>query len=155
MTGNLNSPSRPIAQISICLLLFSLLSLSCTLPRKFWRSYEQKPFDTQKWRAGDALERGTMFVDLYTERIIHGKTRERVLALLGEPDKKSTAGGREVWHYKVEFVGEEPIQYFPVTFDKNGQAAVGTTQMSRLYYPLSLYRKFGGDRQTAHHFKFN
>jgi outer membrane protein assembly factor BamE (lipoprotein component of BamABCDE complex) len=140
---------RSIAQISVCLLLLSLLSLSCTLPRKFWRSYEQQPFDAQKWRDGDALERGTMFVDLFRDRKIHGKTRERVLELLGEPDKKSTANGREVWHYKVEFAGEEPIQYFPVSFDKNGQAAVGTTQMSRLYSPIRLYQKSGDDWRTA------
>jgi outer membrane protein assembly factor BamE (lipoprotein component of BamABCDE complex) len=130
MINKLKISTRPIKEISICLLLLSLLSLSCTLPHKFWRSYEHQPFDAQKWRSGDALDRGTMFIDLYKTRKIQGKSREQVAALLGEPDKKSTAGEREVWHYKVELAGEQPIQYFPVTFDKNGQAAVGTTQMS-------------------------
>jgi outer membrane protein assembly factor BamE (lipoprotein component of BamABCDE complex) len=106
-------------------LLAMLFGLSCGAANKFWRSYEQKPFDAQKWREGDALERGTMFVDLFKQRKINGKTREEVLSILGEPDKKSTAGDVEQWHYKVEFAGENPMQYFPVTFDKNGKAAAG------------------------------
>jgi outer membrane protein assembly factor BamE (lipoprotein component of BamABCDE complex) len=104
------------------------VSLSCTLPRKFWRSYEPQPFDAQKWQNADAQERGTMFVDLYKKRLVHGKSKEEVLAVLGEPDKKSTGGGSEIWHYKVEFAGEEPVQYFPVTFDKNGRAGIGTAR---------------------------
>jgi outer membrane protein assembly factor BamE (lipoprotein component of BamABCDE complex) len=131
MICKLNSPTKPIAQISICLLLLSLLSLSCTMPNKFWRSYEPQQFDAQKWKSGDALERGTMFVDLFKKRRINGKTKDEVLELLGEPDKKSTAAG-EIWYYKIELAGENPLQYFPVTFDKNGRTAAGMTQTPRL-----------------------
>lgn len=69
-----------------------------------------------------------MIADLYTKRKLQGKTREQILELLGEPDKKSKPAGFEVWHYKMEFSGEEPIQYFPVTFDSNGKAAIGSTR---------------------------
>jgi hypothetical protein len=62
--------------------------LGCMM-KKPWRSYEQQPFDSQKWRDGDAIERGTMFGDLYKNRILNGKTKEGVVALLGEPDKKN------------------------------------------------------------------
>jgi outer membrane protein assembly factor BamE (lipoprotein component of BamABCDE complex) len=123
-----NSRIKAVAQFSVCLLLLMSVSLSCTLPRKFWRSYEPQPFDAQKWQNADAQERGTMFVDLYKKRLVHGKSKEEVLAVLGEPDKKSTGGGSEIWHYKVEFAGEEPVQYFPVTFDKNGRAGIGTAR---------------------------
>ncbi|HEY0426746.1 MAG TPA: hypothetical protein VGC76_02965 [Pyrinomonadaceae bacterium] len=114
---------KQILQITICLALVLMVNLGCAMSNKFWRSYEPRPFDSQKWREGDALERGTMFIDLFKKRKINGKTKEEVMTLLGEPDKKSTAGGFELWHYKVEFAGESPVQYFPVTFDKNGKAA--------------------------------
>ena len=129
MVEQSNSRTKAVAHTLVCLLLLLSVSLSCSLPRKFWRSYEQQPFDAQKWRSSDAQERGTMFVDLYSKRRIHGKPREEVLALLGEPDKKLTGGGSEIWHYKVEFAGEDPVQYFPVTFDKNGRAGIGTARM--------------------------
>jgi hypothetical protein len=123
-----NNSAKAVAQFFVCLLLLLSVSLSCTLPRKFWRSYEPQPFDVQKWQSADAQERGTMFVDLYKKRLVHGKSKEEVLVLLGEPDKKSTGAGSEIWHYKVEFAGEMPVQYFPVTFDKNGRAGIGTAR---------------------------
>lgn len=129
MSEQSNNRMKAVAQFSVCLLLLLAASLSCTLPRKFWRNYEQKPFDAQQWRDADALERGTMFVDLYTKRLVHGKLPEQVHALLGEPDKKTTGeGGGEVWYYRVEFAGEEPIQHFPVAFYKNGRAVIGTAR---------------------------
>lgn len=149
MTQKSHSPIRSITQISICLLLLLLVSLGCTLSNKFWRSYEPQPFDSQKWRNGDALERGTMFVDLFSKRKIHGKNKEEVLALLGEPDKKSNAGGLEIWHYQVEFAGENPAQYFPVSFDKNGKANIGTTRMSNLFYPMQFHQKFNATWQAT------
>lgn len=126
MTQKSNRTNKPSVLISICLLLVLFGNSGCGF-NKFWRSYEQKPFDSQKWRDGDAQERGTMFVDMFKKRIISGKTKDEVLELLGEPDKRSTDGS-EVWHYKVEFAGENPMQSFPVTFDRNGKAAVGAIQ---------------------------
>ena len=128
MFNQSNNREKAFAQFFVCLLLLLSVSLSCTLPRKFWRSYEPQPFDAQKWRSSDALERGTMFVDLYKKRLVHGKSKEEVLALLGEPDKKSNGNGSEIWHYKVEFAGETPVQYFPVAYDKNGRAGIGTAR---------------------------
>ena len=116
---------KSLALISICLLV--LLGNSGCGFNKFWRNYEQKPFDSQKWRDGDALERGTMIVDLLKKRTINGKTKDEVLELLGEPDKRSTADASEIWHYNVELAGENPTQSFPVTFDKNGKAATGAS----------------------------
>lgn len=119
--------NKPITLISICLLLVLFGSTSCGF-NKFWRSYEPKPFDSQKWRDGDAQERGTMFVDLFKKRTINGKTKDEVLALLGEPDKRTTGDGYEIWNYKVEFAGEKPTQFFPVSFDRNGKATTGASQ---------------------------
>lgn len=110
-----------------CLLLMLFVSLSCGF-RKPWRSYEQQPFDSQKWRSGDAVTRGTMIVDLHRNRKLGGQSRENVLELLGEPDKKrpgSSSASSEVWLYQIETVGEKPKQYFPVSFDKNGRGSSG------------------------------
>ena len=117
----------PLMRNSACLLLLMLfVCLSCGF-RKPWRSYEQQPFDSQKWRAGDGITRGTMIVDLYRGRTLNGRSRDDVAALLGEPDKKrkGSMSGSEVWLYQIETVGEKPRQYFPVTFNPNGAASAG------------------------------
>ena len=119
------------APISIFLLLVMLLG--CSGLNRLGRSYEQIPFDSQKWRESDAQVRGTMFIDLFKKRTVNGKTKDEVLAMLGEPDKKSTVNGLEIWHYQVEFAGENPTQYFPITFDKNGKATMGSSQTTSLF----------------------
>src|SRR3712207_3309434 len=77
----------PLTQSTLCLLLVLFVSLSCGF-RKPWRSYEQQPFDSQKWKSGDGITRGTMLRDLHGKRLLGGQTREGVVELLGEPDKK-------------------------------------------------------------------
>lgn len=117
----------PLLRSSACLLLMMLISLSCGF-RKPWRSYEHQPFDSQKWRAGDGITRGTMIFDLHINRTLSGQSRENIVGLLGEPDKKrqgSSSVSSEVWLYQIETVGEKPKQYFPVSFDKQGRAASG------------------------------
>jgi hypothetical protein len=117
----------PAVSSAACLLLVLSVSLSCGF-RKPWRSYDQQPFDSQKWKEGDAITRGTMVVDLHKKRTLSGSTKEQVQGLLGEPDKKragSSAASTEVWLYQIETVGEKPRQYFPVSFDKTGRAAGG------------------------------
>ena len=126
MKQKLNVRFKATGSFSICLLFLIIVSLGCSLTNKLGRSYEQQPFDEQKWRKGDAQERGTMFVDLFKKRKVSGKSKEEVLALFGEPDKKSN--GDNIWHYKIELAGENPVQYFPVSFDKNGKATIGMTQ---------------------------
>ena len=105
-------------------LLLMVVLVGCSGMNRPWRSYDQKPFDSKKWRGGDAQERGTMFVDLTRKRIVSGKTKEEVLELLGEPDRKSTVNDAEIWRYRIEFAGESATQEFPVTFGSNGKAGM-------------------------------
>jgi hypothetical protein len=118
---------RPRMRSSACLLLMLCVCLSCGF-RKPWRSYEQQPFDSQKWRDGDAITRGTMIIDIHKKRALGGQSKENIVGLLGEPDKKrqgNSATSAEVWLYQIETVGEKPRQFFPVSFDKNGRASSG------------------------------
>jgi hypothetical protein len=124
--GKLLNLKRGAACVGVCLLL-ALVCLSCGF-KKPWRSYEQQPFDSEKWKAGDALTRGTMIFDLHKKRTLSAQSRENIVALLGEPDKKRAGYSNmssEVWLYQIETVGEKPRQYFPVSFDKQGRAASG------------------------------
>jgi hypothetical protein len=113
--------------MSLALLLILSVALACGL-NKPWRHYEQKPFDAQQWRDGDAITRGTMIVDLFKKRTVSGKSRDGVVELLGEPDKKTSSEGSEVWLYRIEVTGETPRRYFPVSFDKEGRASAGRAQ---------------------------
>lgn len=48
---------------------------------------------------------------------VDGREKEDVLKLLGEPDKKETKNGREIWLYRIDFKYESSMKYLPVTFD--------------------------------------
>ncbi len=118
---------RAFVQRHFCLLLMLVLCLSCGF-RKPWRSYEQQPFDSQKWKEGDAITRGTMVFDIHRKRALSGQSKEGVAELLGEPDKKRQGNSQvsnEVWLYRIEVVGETPRRFFPVSFDRNGKASSG------------------------------
>lgn len=127
MRPGLNAPIIPAATASACLLLMLLVSVSCGL-RNPARSYEQQPFDSQKWRDGDAITRGTMITDLHRKRTLSGQSKEGVVALLGEPDKKRSSSGGEAWLYQIEVAGEKPRRFFPVSFDRNGRASSGESK---------------------------
>lgn len=101
--------------------------------KKPWRDYSKKKFDVKEWREGDAIERGRMYSDLHRNPIIEGKTRDDVLKVLGEPDKKATVEGTEVWLYQVEVVGEKPLKYCPVSFNKKGGAWQGMAKGDTAY----------------------
>ena len=90
-------------KISACIWILLLIVLlgGCAGFNRIGRSYAPVPFNSQKWRDGDAQVRGTMFLDLFKKRIVNGKTKDEVLTLLGEPDKKPTVNGAEIWQYKV------------------------------------------------------
>jgi hypothetical protein len=118
------SSARAISNTFVALTLIVFVGLACGL-RKPWRSYERKKFDAQKWRDGEALERGTMCFDLFRHPDLTGQNQDGVVALLGKPDKKVTTEGREVWLYHVELVGEWKYPYFPVSFEKDGRAFGG------------------------------
>jgi hypothetical protein len=127
MSQMLHYRAKLLRSCFACLLLLLFVCLSCGF-RKPWRNYEQQPFDSQKWRDGDAITRGTMIRDLHVKRTLSAHAKDSVVGLLGEPDKKrqgSTPTSTEVWLYQIETVGEKPRQYFPVSFDKQGRASSG------------------------------
>jgi outer membrane protein assembly factor BamE (lipoprotein component of BamABCDE complex) len=113
-----------IINASMAVVLISLFSLGCGLVKNPMRDYADKPFNSQDWLKGDSVERGRMIKDLFTDRSISGKTKDEILKTLGEPDKKSSVEGREVWLYRVDFAYRTPMKYFPVSFDpKKGSFA--------------------------------
>jgi len=112
------------ASSGIALLLLLSVVLACGL-KKPWRDYKAKPFDSEKWRNGDRIDRGTMYADLFMKRTLNGKTRDQVLQLLGAPDKKASVEGREVWLYRVDIVGEWMRPCFPVSFEPGGKTFAG------------------------------
>ncbi len=131
MTEKSDIRKKSIVRASLFLLL--ILLGGCAGFNRIGRSYEQVPFNSQKWRDGDAQIRGTMFLDLFKKRIVNGKTKDEILTLLGEPDKKSTVNDSEIWQYRIEFAGENPAQSFSVTFDKNGKASMGASRAALLF----------------------
>lgn len=143
MTKKLDIRKKISARVSILLLL--VLIGGCAGFNRIGRSYEPIPFNSQKWRDGDAQVRGTMFLDLFKKRIVNGKTKDEVLTMLGEPDKKSTVNDSEIWQYRVEFAGENPAQSFSVTFDKNGKAAMGASRTAQLFREKN-FAKTGNDQ---------
>jgi len=106
-------------KIAVVTLAFCLLT-SCNLTHNVFikpsRPFQDRPFDAEAWRAGDAQTRGEMSKDLRSTRnasggsIISRKTRRQIVELLGEPDRKTRgrccgAGGtseEEVWLYDLE-----------------------------------------------------
>jgi hypothetical protein len=49
--------------------------------------YSPRPFDAERWRAGDPRQRMRMAGDLH--RVLKGKTWAEVVTLLGPPDRES------------------------------------------------------------------
>jgi hypothetical protein len=118
--------AKSIANISFCLLIILLIDLGCTGTRKPWRDYSDKTFNSEEWLAGDEIERGRMYGNLFISRKLDGKSREDVVKLLGEPYKKLTVEGREVWLYRIENRFGNDLNIFPVSFDgKKGAFAGG------------------------------
>jgi len=118
-----NSCAKSVSSLIACGLLLSVV-IACGL-RKPWRDYKEKPFDSEKWRNGDRVDRGTMYADLFIKRTLNGKSRDEVLQLLGKPDKKATVEGREVWLYRIEVVGEWTSPCFPVSFEPGNKTFGG------------------------------
>lgn len=118
--------AKSIANLSFCLLIILSINLGCINFRKPWRDYSDKPFNSEEWLAGDEIERGRMYGDLFLSRKLDGKSREDVVKLLGEPNKKVTVEGREVWLYRIENRFSNDLRNFPVSFDrKQGTFAGG------------------------------
>ena len=126
MNQKSNHSAKSIANLSLCLLLILFISLGCMGIKNPWRDYSDKPFNSEGWLAGDEIERGRMYGDLFISRKLGGKSREDVVKLLGEPNKKVTVEGREVWLYRIENRFGNDLRNVPVTFDrKEGTYAGG------------------------------
>jgi len=119
-----HSADSPV-NLSFCLILILSVNLGCLNVRRPWRDYSDKPFNSQEWLAGDAIERGRMYSDIYNSRTLEGKSREYVVIVLGEPDKKATVEGREVWLYRIENRFHNRLNQFPVTFEGGKGAMAG------------------------------
>jgi hypothetical protein len=74
--------------------------------------FHRRSFAAERWTAGDMRARGQMVQDLMTKKLLEGKTRSEVVALLGTADQVSTnsveyrvdvgkkfLGGR--WNYRL------------------------------------------------------
>ena len=117
-----------IKNLTFGVLALALFGLGCGIVANPFRDYTEKPFNAAEWRDGDAVERGRMYVDLFTSRKLNGKSPDDVKGLLGEPDKKQTVEGREVWLYKVAHRYQTPRNYFPVSFEVKGGAFAGRVE---------------------------
>jgi hypothetical protein len=128
MRQNSNFNFKSAITFPFALALVLSVGFGCGGMNNPFRDYSSKPFKSQQWRAGDAIERGRMLRDLYKNRgVISGKSKESVLETLGEPDKKSEVAGQEVWQYAVKFSGQSATNYFSVSFKDNKSAVVGNS----------------------------
>ena len=108
-----------LIKISFGVLVLSLF-VSCTMvknliPQKK-RPFQERTFDSNLWREGDAQARGEMSEDLRWKNnaaggnLLRDKSQAEILNYLGEPDRKTRgkccgAGGtsdEEVWLYNIE-----------------------------------------------------
>jgi hypothetical protein len=116
---------QSIINLAAGIFILALFGLGCGMVKSPFRDYKEKPFNSAEWLKGDAVERGRMYVDLFISRKLTGRSRDDVKELLGEPEKKQTLEGREVWLYYVELSGNTPMKYFPVSFEEKGGAFAG------------------------------
>jgi hypothetical protein len=125
-----------LTKMSLGVLILCFM-ISCDSIREP-RAFREKPFDSNLWREGDAQTRGEMSKDLRWKKsesgnyVLYAKTRREVLAILGEPDRKTRgkccgAGGtsdEEVWLYKLEVADEKnklTNEHFQIYFTESGK----------------------------------
>lgn len=120
--------TKSFINLSLAVALIALFGLGCGLVKNPFRDYSQKQFNSDAWLKGDAVERGRMYQDIFISRMLNGKRQDDVKKLLGEPDKKQTVEGREVWLYYVEQNINSPLKYFPVSFETKGGAFAGSVR---------------------------
>lgn len=57
-----------------------------------------------------AMKTGTQVSEEHMTQVVDGKTtKAEVLALLGHPNRKATVGGREIWYYDFNQIGQSYI----------------------------------------------
>lgn len=110
----------------LCLTMIISVSLGCMNMKRPWRDYSDKKFTSQEWLAGDLIERGRMTSDLFDQRdSFKSKSKEEILKILGEPDKKVTVEGRDVWLYRFTNRFHNDLNLQPITFDKKEGTLIG------------------------------
>lgn len=109
----------------LCFLIVLTVCLGCAGIKKPWRSYEQKPFSSAEWLAGDKIERGRMGLDMYRNPKVDVGSRDLSLKTLGEPDLKRTIEKSEVWFYRVDQGIPGAMDLIPISFDQKGRGQVG------------------------------
>lgn len=120
------SQTRSKVDLVLCLIVIMTVSLGCLNIKRPWRDYTEKPFNSKEWLAGDEIERGRMAKDVFRQKVPDGKSKEKVLELFGQPDRKVTVEGREVWLYKAENRFHNRLNLLPISFDsKEGTFAGG------------------------------
>lgn len=126
-------------RIAVVILSFCLFPACASINRglKESRPFQDRPFNAEAWRAGDAQTRGEMSQDLRWQRdersgsSLSRKSRAQIAQLLGEPDRKTRgrccgAGGtsdEEVWLYDLEVKdGDSKTKsaHFQIYFDDRG-----------------------------------
>jgi hypothetical protein len=109
-----------------CLLLILAVSLGCLNAGQTLRDYSEKKFNSKEWLAGDEIERGRMIFDIFDRQdSFRNKTKEEILKIFGEPDKKVTVENREVWLYRTANRFRSARNLLPVTFDKKEGTLIG------------------------------
>lgn len=126
-----------LIKISVGVLILCFF-ISCDSIREK-RAFQERPFDSNLWRKGDAQTRGEMSRDLLWKKtetgnyVLDRKTRQEVAAMLGEPDRKTRgrccgAGGtsdEEVWLYNLEVSDGTDLktktEHFQIYFNESGK----------------------------------
>jgi hypothetical protein len=120
------------SQLLFLLMAVLLFNAACGIVKDPLRSYSDKPFNSQEWLAGDAIERGRMMHSIYDDKIVDGKSQEVVRNLLGEPDKKDVVEGRDVWLYRVDNGHNSEMPYYSISFDKQMGTFVGRVKGGKI-----------------------
>lgn len=84
----------------IVLLLLGLSQFACRADAP--GTSEPRPFDAVGWRQGSTLDRHAMHQSLLSERLLHGRPRAEVLALLGPADWENVAEGVPTLYYTLD-----------------------------------------------------
>lgn len=122
-----SSGVKSAAASFLAIALIFCIGLGCGGMNNPFRDYSSKPFDSKDWRSGDATERGRMLRDLHSKRaVVTGKSKEEILEILGEPDRKATVAGNEVWQYAMKFSGRSDTAFFSVGFANNKSTVSGS-----------------------------
>ncbi len=109
----------PVA-LTVALVGFSAVFGCCPFTELLF-SYR---FNSEKWKAGNALDRGRMSQDLMNNNRLTGLTRDEVLAQLGPPDYDLAPDSTLTYRIDIGYrFGPTPWLYvLYVRFDATGHA---------------------------------